>query len=1143
MQEILSKYGSYSAGLFLLNLPTGFGKTYEVLKYIQNNHKEKRKIYFVTNLKKNLPIEELRELFINEGLENEFNEQFIFIDGTSVKVIENIALIKIGESEVTKWDEWKKLRKKTWLVNNFQKSVNPTNVQIEANKIVLDEIRTELEPKFRTRLINFIDRNTGGTGQYSSPEKKFNWVQEHAPWIIELYPSITSFKKRIFFLSVDKFFAKNVTLIQPSYYFHDHKTIENALVFIDEFDASKKPILNSIIDNGLLKRIDLVALFQQLYTSLISLEFPSGLLLESSKRVKNRINNEGGRTIEEILEHLKNESTSLTKEFHLDAPFKTVDADNRRNFIFHDFEYQTILKESYNTARLYYDGHEQVNYIRFTNKDEKSGASLLTMLARLRSFITFFSKGIRMVSINYCELKEDQGSKGFPLESAFRTVLDLFNLTSIQTNYILDIVSHQEPKVEIEGLPKSNYLREQSFYMNGFRYYDFVDGDNHDLTSRIYLNAFELTPERLILKLSQKANVIGISATATIPTAVGNYDLNFLKERLDKNYRTIDDVEHRILKKRFDKLTTGYSNLQIETDLIHSEYTFESTMEVFQDKNFVKELMDVLEWNNPNKHYYISRYLRAATVYKDFLNNDNCKSFIYLGNALPKSKNESFDKDILHRMFSFLINKLQKRSFFSSENSFFIIDSDQFDQKKELFLEILSKGYKLFVMSTYQTIGAGQNLQYPVPTGIETVRVNNRHQKNEQKDIDGIYCEKPTHLLVNKFNKTLNEKELVLNIFEVEFLAETGEISTQQAKHEIKVGFELISGRKRKQSHLDLKEKNLYSRNSFAQHISKIIIQAIGRISRTNIKNPLIRILAHDELNGLLRKDQSSYQIYLKEYEALLENCLNPEISSLEEMRFNIAKRNDSKSKRVIWSMLNKDFEENNKQYWERLRDFVIRNPRVSDVRKIPIHLRPFYFQLPDECDTYAYRSEGDLYLKTNDGKKRDAISEYGCRLSEFMKIPELKSYFESEGYATDFNNGSYILTPTGYKSIYKGMLGETIGKYLIEKYCYVTLNPLDLEEYELFDFKTSSNIYIDFKHWYANNYSFQGNEHDDIYRKIDRVKAEKALIVNLIGSSAYKPIRTEKIVEIPYLIEETSLKINKEMIAYVTDELAVELS
>ncbi|WP_422104476.1 hypothetical protein [Winogradskyella sp.] len=1119
----------------MLNLPTGFGKTYEVLQYLLRHQDEGRLFYFVTNLKKNLPHEELRGFFREQGFENEFDKKVIFIDGTSEKVIDNIVKVELPD-DVKRWDETKVLKKKATLVSNYRKSKRKSQQQTEANKIVTEEIRVELEPAFRSKLINYIERRVSFQGKYASPRAKLGWIEREAPWIIELYPSVMSIKKKIFFLSVDKFFAKNVTLIQPSYYFHDHKTIENALVFLDEFDASKAPLLNSIIESGLRRRINLVALFQQLYTTFTTLQFPANLRQESKSRRQSLTKDQNKRLISDIIDHLGQKADELAVQFRLEAPFKTVDPDNKRNFIFHDFQYQTIIREGAKYIRLEYDEANQTNNIYFEPREGKKGQSLLTMLAKLRAYLQFFSKGVWIIAMNYCELKDEQGSQDFPLESALKTVLDLFNLSTLQVNYILEIIANHESKAESDGLPKSNYLREHSFYMNGFRYYDFVDGDTHDLTSRIYMCSFDLTPEKLILKLAQKANVIGISATATIDTPIGNYDLDFISQRLGDNYRSVNDDEYNSLKNRFLELTKGYDQLSIKAQLVQCNEDLETAMEIFEDQSFGNQLLEELGVNNKSNHFFIRRYFRIARAYKYFLLNEEIKSFLYLGNALPKSYyGDGFRKDILEKMFAFILSKCGKQDIFkANEKPFVVIDSDQFDEKKAGFINDLTEGKKRFIVSTYQTLGAGQNLQYPAPQNLQTIRTNERDRHTLEKDIDAIYCERPTHLLVNKYDKSITEKDLVKNIFEVEFLSEAGEISQDQMWHEIRAGFQLVSGRERQKSNQDLRENNLYSKNSFAQHISKVIIQAIGRISRTNQKSPVIHVMAHNKLNGLLRKGHDGRQIYLHEYEALLDCCDEPKDCNYEEAFYNKAGRNNKRAYHLIRSMLNKEFEENNREYWQQLREFVLKNPRTEHLSEIPLPFHPYYFELPPETKTYSYNETNRTFESTDDYIK--GVSDYNCRLSSLMQNHELKTFFKSTGYATQFGEGKYILTPCAYQSIYKGMLGETAGKFILEKYAYMDLYHLDLEEYELFDFKTSEGVYVDFKHWRINSHVDPDEEYRIIHEKIQKTGAQKVIIVNILGSSIYKPKKQGRILEIPYLIDESTNEVDISIIRDIQD-------
>lgn len=65
-QAIVNFCKSMDTGLFLLDMPTGFGKTYSVLDFMVDNYDapefKDKKIFFVTTLKKNLPDKELLSL-------------------------------------------------------------------------------------------------------------------------------------------------------------------------------------------------------------------------------------------------------------------------------------------------------------------------------------------------------------------------------------------------------------------------------------------------------------------------------------------------------------------------------------------------------------------------------------------------------------------------------------------------------------------------------------------------------------------------------------------------------------------------------------------------------------------------------------------------------------------------------------------------------------------------------------------------------------------------------------------------------------------------------------------------------------------------------------------------------------------------
>ena len=101
MLNILDKFCNnkdIENGLLLIPMPTGFGKTHNVLKYIVENYdKVEGKIFFTTTLKKNLPYDQLREMFKEAKSEKAFEETVLLIDSNVDSLINNFEIV---ESEI-----------------------------------------------------------------------------------------------------------------------------------------------------------------------------------------------------------------------------------------------------------------------------------------------------------------------------------------------------------------------------------------------------------------------------------------------------------------------------------------------------------------------------------------------------------------------------------------------------------------------------------------------------------------------------------------------------------------------------------------------------------------------------------------------------------------------------------------------------------------------------------------------------------------------------------------------------------------------------------------------------------------------------------------------------------------------------------
>ena len=173
------------------------------------------------------------------------------------------------------------------------------------------------------------------------------------------------------------------------------------------------------------------------------------------------------------------------------------------------------------------------------------------------------------------------------------------------------------------------------------------------------------------------------------------------------------------------------------------------------------------------------------------------------------------------------------------------------------------------MLSSYQTIGAGQNLQYRKPEDVDVVQVNDNVRELLEKDFDCIYLEKPTNIVVNVFgNNIISEETLVRFIFEMEFLMENNEVSRAAGIHDIKEIF--------KKSDSSVKANllsNRYETCSIQNASLRVLIQAVGRICRTGLKNKNIYIYISIFFQIVLFYFLSNFEIYNFSIYFLISNC------------------------------------------------------------------------------------------------------------------------------------------------------------------------------------------------------------------------------------------------------------------------------
>lgn len=130
-------------------------------------------------------------------------------------------------------------------------------------------------------------------------------------------------------------------------------------------------------------------------------------------------------------------------------------------------------------------------------------------------------------------------------------------------------------------------------------------------------------------------------------------------------------------------------------------------------------------------------------------------------------------------------------------------------------------------------------------------------------------------------------------------------------------------------------------------------------------------------------------------------------------------------------------------------------------------------------------------------------------------------------------------MSPSLFRQVYLGALGEVAGKAILEAELGFELSDIDeIGFYELFDYKLG-NFYFDFKHW---NAFIKDNDKyvKKVEGKLKKVKGAKCFVINLLKRTDARPKVNigETVVQIPYLIDGEKETINEEAIDYISQML-----
>lgn len=1106
-------------GLFLLDPPTGFGKTTEVINLIKRFLNDNsyfpgvKRIFFVTNLLTNLPYNELLDLLTEE------EKQYCFRAKATVDyVLEHFLNVEISNKEVVLSKEYKNLKHDieayqfTKNMLSQEKDVTHKVGHRNSLRILKQKIATDSEPAFRQFLKEKFIFN-------KSIQDRKNFIKENA-WFVYLYPICDIEKYKVIFLSTKKFISPIDTFRRvPFYAYCDDALAKDSIVFIDEFDSTKQELLTQIIEDGLKTHADIVSLFLNIHYALQNFTLPKKLL-HTSEYHKEKVEKGDWYETSQHFSYWRGQFEGKYKKHNINYLIKSVDFEWNKAFLFDDGRYFTIVKDS-SKKYIYASVDSKEDILSLRGQGFQSDKPLINNIIRdLEYCIDGFTQALFYVANNFVYYKNEgkrREETQYTLEEAIYTVLDVLNLSEDEKTYLFTKIQtgdyvFNKPDAQ-EGMRK------------GFNFTEIEDSNYHDMKSVVHTYSFPTTPEDAILKLTERALVVGISATAKVKTCIGNYDLKYLQDKLGDNYLEIEkDDKDRISSSFEEMIDRTKGRYSIHTTVIDNYDAFaqKDLCETLATELFAGRIPDnyknlIASVSGTDLYYFIIE-LKIAFFYKEIGEKD-IKSAIAFINRLPAPKGK-IDLDRLTDIFS-LIDQQFHRDAIEVK----VLSSQTFDDEFSEAKELLSQGKQVLLLTTYQTVGSGKNIQYSIPQGQEERVVYDPTDTRKLKDFEAVYVCTPTNLLQNlSVDSEDKYSDLAKYLFQQEYLYKNDYLSYAQMKTNIENGFrQVFFG--------DWRIK--YSCNGDLYfHTLKIAIQAIGRICRCRSKNKNIYIYADRELveNVQSACRQRCPDLLNEEFRALLKVELKK--ASIEAKIEQYSRQSKSAYTKIKTAAFTVRRNIQNVWEWQSLREYVLQNPTASFIAP---KYKDFYFEFPEKIGEYSYKQNSrydiiDIRMDTRFGF--DQVSEQACDLPIILSIPCVEKMFTDKKYAKRFSKEKFIMSPSLFKQIYLGALGEVVGKCILENELGWDVEELqDVSFYEYFDYKIG-NVYFDFKHW--NEFRIDNNQYvQKVERKLARIKGAKCFVINLVkrNDACIKQNIGETVVQVPYLIDGETGMINDEII------------
>lgn len=1065
--DYLNKIKDEKNGLCTIDLPTGYGKTYQSLKFIADYVESggKRKIFFLTSNKNN----------VNESYKD-YTEK---LKGkNAIKLETNLEYFKsyILQNGIKKKDFNTKDKNQEKNIDAINKTIKDINALKDKN--VYDSALSELESNFRYNISNYCEKE-----KINSIDK----LKKRFPLIGQMYKGLDITTYQVCFCTISKFVSKFNFFYEPSCELIFHKISKDAIIIIDEFDATKDSIENIIISHSLQTKFDYKEFLKNLHNGLLNKEqYPTSIKYALSEHDKSN----PAFTFDKFTKWVDKN----TEKFKVKSCFDYKD-DIKNDYLFRDYSRFHSMINSDKNYTIKYDEQQNKYIINLTNnKDEKSEIFIPSMLKNIHKIITSLTQLVLEMSGHYAKYLKDNHTEEIPKNNIYSSILKRFELGDSKS-----FLSYIIQGTHFSKLSKDEIIRIPSFYEDGFEFVSLrkTAADNDNLIFE--LTGVNSSPEQYIQTMAKKSLVIGLSATANIPSVLCNYDMDYLKNELKDRFLNLSDEFLDKKQQELDELNKSFYGSEINVFLLDNNNTnsLENKLnndELMQFINNKLKFIDTQFASDKEKadnkiKYYKNIYKNIFECMYSFISNDNIRSFLYLGMA-GVGDDKILKESPIREVFETLVKFVNKDI---NDYHLIVLDASNFKAKKDEYLELLKdKKNNVFIMSAYATAGVGHNLQFKEYKEDED---DEEVYKDDFKDIESAYFGDITQLFIHD-NSDVNDEELLKNIIKIKRLENTAEISSKEAYKHIKYSFEMFLGSKNSS-----KKGSLQDTFSARLFRARVLLQAIGRLNRTDNKAKQIDIFID---KNLAQKCDCNWY--------LSSNNQNPLATKIMQE----LKKHEKPTKDLSFNIINKKLKDSNifvdnffntynawtkrkQMQYKFIRHLLLKYPSLSkdDIK----HINSNSEYLKDIMSLYIPNNEKNSYgvEQYEYADKKDTVGINSTILKELFKYDGFKEYFFKK-YSDDFSK-EFIL-PIGFFDTYKGFLGEVFAEFVLNNELEQKLQEIEkIEEFEKFDFIIQDGVYLDVKSWHGD---FVEAEYNKIRNKVkdkkDFINAKKVVVLNILG-------------------------------------------